>query len=270
MSGDHRFPYDAFPVVVAHRGASSTHPENTLSAFERAIELGAPAVELDVRLTADGIPVVVHDADVSRTTDGRGFVHELTRDELRALKVGPERREHVPSLREALEVLSGRAGVAVEIKNLPGEPAFEADGESIVEAALAELDAVSFDGPVLVISFNPRSVATARSLRPDVPTGFLITDAIAPDDGLAHAITAGHDVLLPGARGLSAAADAAFVRRAHDAGVRIGTWTVDDPGRFLTFLEWGVDVVATNDPAMGLRVLSAYRETASHERSDRG
>ena len=74
----HGFPEDAFPVVVAHRGASSTRPENTLASFEEAIRLGARLVEFDVRLSLDGVPVVMHDATVDRTTDGTGPVHELT------------------------------------------------------------------------------------------------------------------------------------------------------------------------------------------------
>ena len=71
--------------MVAHRGASSTYPENTLEAFEGAIAAGADAVELDVRLTADGIPVVMHDLDVAATTDGHGFVHTMTLADLKRL-----------------------------------------------------------------------------------------------------------------------------------------------------------------------------------------
>jgi glycerophosphoryl diester phosphodiesterase len=158
------FADDAFPIVVAHRGASSTHPENTLPAFEAAIELGAPAIELDVRLTADGHAVVMHDPDVSRTTGGRGLVHELTVDQLRRLDAGaPERPARVPLLAEVLDLASGRAAVAIEIKNLPGDPAFVPDEEPSVAAALAELERTAFEGPVLILSFNPRSIAAARS-----------------------------------------------------------------------------------------------------------
>ena len=72
-------------LVVAHRGASVSHPENTLEAFEAAVAAGAEVLELDVRLSADGVPVVLHDPDVSRCTDGRGFVHELTLSQLKRL-----------------------------------------------------------------------------------------------------------------------------------------------------------------------------------------
>jgi glycerophosphoryl diester phosphodiesterase len=253
------FAGDAYPLVVAHRGASSTHPENTLPAFEAALALGAPAVELDVRLTADGHAVVMHDADVARTTDGHGQVHRMTLEEVRRLRAGTrEDPTGVPTLSEVLELVSGRAGVAIEIKNLPGDPGHVPDGEPFVAAALAEIDRVAFAGPVLVLSFNPASVAAARASGAGVLTGFLSTDAIAPEDAVAFAAEHGHDLALPGSRGLLRAG-LDVVERAHAAGVRIGTWTVDDPATLGMLLDAGVDAVATNDPAMGLAVRSRHR-----------
>jgi glycerophosphoryl diester phosphodiesterase len=257
--GPRAFPADAFPTIVAHRGASSTHPENTLPSFAAALDLGARVVELDARLTADGVAVVLHDPDVDRTTDGSGFVHELTAAQVAALEAGtPAIPARVPTLAEALTLLSGRAAVAIEIKNIPGEPAYEPDGESIVETALAEVERVGFDGPVLVLSFNPRSIAAARSLAADLATGFLTTHLVDPREALAHVVETGHDMLLPGGLAL-APAGAGFVAEAHDAGVRVGTWTVDDAATLAAFLGWGVDAVASNDPAMALATLDAFR-----------
>lgn len=256
---DHRFPEDAFPSIVAHRGASSTRPENTASSFEEAVRLGAPLVELDVRLSRDGVPIVMHDPTVDRTTDGAGVVAELTAAEIAGLNAGTvERPEPVPTLAEVLVLLSGRAGVVLEIKNLPGEPGYETGRESIVEAVHAELGRRTFVGPVLVVSFNPASIAASRSIAPDVPTGFLTTGPVPPREGLAHAVAGGHDLLLPGTRSLIPAGRA-FVEEAHDAGVRVGTWTVDDPRELEMLLEWGVDAVASNDTAMALRVLAGHR-----------
>jgi glycerophosphoryl diester phosphodiesterase len=256
------FADDEFPIVVAHRGASSTHPENTLPSFEAAIELGAPVVELDVRLTADGRAVVMHDADVSRTTNGIGLVHELTLEQLRTFDAGtPDRPAAVPLLSEVLQLASGRVGVAIEIKNLPGDPGYVAEGEPSVAATLAELDRVRFDGPVLVLSFNPRSIAAARDAGAGVLTGLLITDAVAPDEGLALAVAERHEFLLPGSRGLRARG-LDVVERAHAAGVRLGTWTVDDASIFAALVDAGLDAVATNDPAMGLAVVAERRRPA--------
>ncbi|MGE5459135.1 MAG: glycerophosphodiester phosphodiesterase [Solirubrobacterales bacterium] len=253
------FSPDDFPTIVAHRGASSTHPENTLPSFEAALALGAGLVELDARLTADGVVVVLHDPDVSRTTDGTGLVHELTADEVRTLQAGTfEIPAGVPTLAEALETFSGRAAVAIEIKNIPGEPAYEPGGESIVRACLDDLERTGFEGPVLMLSFNPHSIAAAKALAPEVATGFLTTDLVDPREALAYAAEWGHDVLLPGSRTVIPAGEG-FVAEAHAAGLRVGTWTVDDAATVRMLLGWGLDAVASNDPAMALAELAAVR-----------
>jgi glycerophosphoryl diester phosphodiesterase len=254
---EHVFNRGAFPLVVAHRGASSTHPENTLASFEAALALGTPVLELDVRLSADGIPVVLHDPDLSRTTDRSGWIHELSLGQIQAANAGTaERPERVPAFRTVLEAVSGRGGLAVEIKNIPGEPAYDDGREGIVEAATAELQASAFQGPVLIISFNPRSIAAAKRLAPTLPTGFLSTQPVDPDTALEHVLDAGHEFVFPGYRTLLPAGPA-FVERAHRAGIRVGTWTVDDRETFGRLLDWGVDAVATNDPAIGLEVRAA-------------
>ena len=254
---EYLFNPGAFPLVVAHRGASSTHPENTLASFEAALALGTPVLELDVRLSSDGIPVVLHDPDLSRTTGRSGWVHELSLRQIHAANAGTaERPERVPAFRTVLEAVSGRGGLAVEIKNIPGEPAYDDEREGIVEAATAELQASAFRGPVLIISFNPRSIAAAKRLAPTLPTGFLSTRPVDADTALEHVLDAGHEFVFPGYRTLLPAGPA-FVERAHRAGIRVGTWTVDDRETFGRLLDWGVDAVATNDPAMGLEVRAA-------------
>lgn len=242
-----------FPAIVAHRGASSTRPENTLASFEEAVALGAQIVELDVRLSRDGIAVVMHDPFVDRTTDGTGPVHELTAAELSSLRVGDDAR--VPTFTQVLESLSGRAALAVEIKNIPGEPAFDPAREAIVQAVHAELGRVSFDGVVLVISFNPRSIEASKALAPDVPTGLLTTDLVDPREALAYAVSKGHDMVLPGTWA-SIPAGEGFPGEVHAAGLRAGTWTVDDPPTLEMLLDRGFDAVASNDPGMALRVLA--------------
>ena len=249
---DHRFAPDAFPQIVAHRGASSTRPENTLTSFAHALELGARIVELDVRLSRDGVPVVIHDPTIDRTTTGSGAVHEMTAAEISTLEIPPG--EHIPTLAEVFDLVSGAAAVAIEIKNLPGEPAYEPTEEAIVRATHAELERSAFEGPVLLISFNPQSIAASKAIASEVPTGFLTTELVPPAEALAHAIEVGHDMILPGTRSLIPAGSA-FVERAHAAGTWVGTWTSDDPDEVRRLLEDGVDAIASNDPAMALGVL---------------
>jgi glycerophosphoryl diester phosphodiesterase len=258
MARGHRFPDDVFPIVVAHRGASSTRPENTILSFEEAIRLGADIVEFDVRLSRDGVPVVIHDPAVDRTTDGTGLVHELTAAELSSLNAGTEAEPTpVPTLAEVLRCVGGRAAIAAEIKNIPGEPAFEPNHEPIVEAVHSELERQAFVGAVLVVSFNPASIAASKLVAPDVPTGLLTTDLVPPREALAYAASAGHDMVLPGTRA-SIPAGPSLVDEVHAAGLRLGTWTVDDPETVRMLLDRGFDAIASNDPRMALAVLADH------------
>ncbi|HET6792068.1 MAG TPA: glycerophosphodiester phosphodiesterase [Actinomycetota bacterium] len=229
----------ARPMVVAHRGASVEQPENTITAFEAAIDAGADAVEFDVRMTADGHAVVMHDPDVSRTTDGRGLVAEMTLEENRTLGV--------PTLDEALRCLSGRAAVDIEIKNLPGEPDFTPYREPAVEATLAALDSVGFSGQVIVSSFNPASIAHSRALRPEVPTGLLTEYEVDAEEALMRATSLGHPWVLPFVLKVLEASDG-FVDRVHAGGALLGVWIADDPDTARRLFELGADAVATNDP----------------------
>jgi glycerophosphoryl diester phosphodiesterase len=249
------FPPDSYPLVVAHRGASVELPENTLASFRGALDAGAQVVETDVRLTADGVAVVMHDSHVSRVTDGEGLVNELTLAELKRLDASGGRgpRAEVPTLAEVLELVRGRAGINLEIKNIPGEPGFDSPREATVEAALADLERTGFDGPVLVSSFNWLTIERSKELAPEIATGFLTIAGVAPSASLVYVKGAGHQYVLPHVASLVEAGES-FVKEAHDAGIRVGTWTVDDPELAATLFSWGVDAIATNDPQSILRV----------------
>jgi glycerophosphoryl diester phosphodiesterase len=247
------------PLVVAHRGASAVYPENTLEAFLGAVEAGADLVELDVRLTADGVAVVLHDLDVSATTDGSGMVHQLTLAEVKRLDASGGRgpRVEVPTLREALHALSGLVGVNVEVKNLPGEPAFDSPREAAAEEVVRLLDEVGFSGPVLVSSFNWLSIERVQQMDGAVPTGFLTTAMIDPRAALFYVRSREHQYVLPQAPALLVAG-AVFVEEAHRKGVRVGTWTVDDPSTIEELYGMGVDAIATNDPAMAIPIRDRF------------
>jgi glycerophosphoryl diester phosphodiesterase len=229
----------ARPLVVAHRGASVEEPENTIEAFEAAIDAGADAVEFDVRMTADGHAVVMHDPDVSRTTDGQGLVSEMTLEEIRKLAV--------PTVEDVLECLSGRAAADIEIKNLPGEPDFTPDREPAVEAILDALEAVGFPGQVIVSSFNPASIAHSRALRPDVPTGLLTEYEVDAEEAMTRAAAQEHPWVLPFVSRVLDAGDR-FADRVHRGGALLGVWIADDPETARTLFKIGADAVATNDP----------------------
>src|SRR5688500_12137176 len=100
-------------LIYAHRGASVNHPENTLRAFRQALAIGVDGIELDVHATADGIPVVIHDRDVERTTNGAGYVDEMPLERLETFDADGER---VPTLAEVLALVGDAAHLDVEIK----------------------------------------------------------------------------------------------------------------------------------------------------------
>ena len=244
-------------IVVAHRGDSAHVAENTVEAFGLAIELGAEAVEFDVRMTSDGVAVVMHDADVARTTDGSGLVRSMTLEQVRRLRIElvGGGAAGVPTLEEALDVLSGRAAADIEIKNVPGEPDFETDREEAVDATIAALASTAFDGPVIVSSFNPLSIARSRELAPHLATGLLTDPSVEADAGLTFARAQGHAWVLPAVAAVLGAPDG-FAERVHAAGMRVGTWISDEPGEAVGLMQAGVDAVATNDPR---RILAARR-----------
>jgi glycerophosphoryl diester phosphodiesterase len=246
---DRRFSDRSLPLVVAHRGASADEPENTLQAFDAAVAAGAHAVEFDVRMSADGNAVVLHDPQVDRTTDGHGLVRDLTLEELKRLRIpaGSDERVEIPTLIETLSLLSGRVAIDVEIKNLPGEPDHEPDEEAAVEATLRALDGSGFVGAVLISSFNPRSIARSRALAPEVPTGLLAVTAMPLEDALSLAAEGGHGWVLPAAPTVLTAGEG-IVARAGSAGLRLGTWIVDAPSAAGMLATWGLDAIATNDP----------------------
>jgi glycerophosphoryl diester phosphodiesterase len=252
-----------WPVIVAHRGASSTYPENTLSAFSGAVDAGADMIELDVRCTLDNALVVRHDSHVPVAGGGSANVHELTLDDLRRndAEAGHDERARIPTLDEVLPELSGRIGLDIEIKNLPGDPGYDGGREQSVEQVVKLLDDLRFAGPVLITSFNPVSIARARELAPQLDTGFLVPKDADRLSTLRAAVAHGHRFVLPQADSVESGGEA-FARDCHDAGVLVGTWTVDEPDRIARLLAMGVDAVATNDPAAALPVRDAARDAA--------
>lgn len=254
-----------WPAIVAHRGASARFPENTLESFLAAIQAGADLVELDVRLTADDVPVVLHDLDLSRTTDGSGPVHLVSLEELKRLDAsgGGGPRMEIPTLQEALVALSGRVGVDVEIKNMPGEPSFDSPREAVVERTLGLIEETRFEGVIVLSSFNPSSIERAKQRRPDIPTGFITTATVDPWAALGYARTGGHDLVLPQAPALFEAGRS-FIQAAHGDGIRVGTWTVDDPEAVERLFAMGVDAIATNDPGMAVPIRDRFRAAAAN------
>lgn len=162
-------------VVIAHRGASSYAPENTHSSFKLAIELGAEMIELDVSLTKDGIPVVIHDETVDRTTVAKGLVSDFTLEELKELDTGAWFKEEFsgepfPTLAEVLSYTKNRIAVNIEIKS---EAVRDSANGGIVEKVLKIVKEFGVEDEVIVSSFDYRVMEHLEELNPEVPKALL-------------------------------------------------------------------------------------------------
>lgn len=161
--------------VIAHRGVSGTYPENTLSAFQAAIDVGAEMVELDVSVSKDGIPVVVHDKTVDRTTDSEGDVQSFTLEELKGMEVGAWfseefRGEEFPTLKESLELMKDEIAVNIEIKT---EAVSDEIEDGIVDKALQIVNELDMSSSVIFSSFDYRVMEQLNVLDPTMPKALL-------------------------------------------------------------------------------------------------
>ena len=220
--------------MVGHRGAPRQRTENTLAAFELALEQGADAIELDVHVTADRVVVVHHDADVKGHGASPRPIASTRWDELRRVELA--HGERVPALCDVLALVAGRARVYVEIK-----------GASIERAVADVIRESSAD--CAVHSFDHAAIAVMRALAPDLPRGLLL------DDGDPQARDVGALVAKYGARDVwphRGLVDERLVDDAHRANARVVVWTVNDVMSAHRLASLGVDALCTDDlPLIG-------------------
>ena len=241
------------PPVIGHRGAAGCAPENTLAALRRARALGCRWVEFDVRLSADGEVILLHDDRVDRTTDGRGKARALPATAIRGLDAGKWfapafAGERVPSLREAVAVL-GELGLGANIELKAGHRDAPATGAAAA-GLVAQLWPPSLPAP-LISSFVPEALAAARARAPTIARGLLVRAIAGQWRGLADAlgcstVGADHRLLRP-----------ASVAEIRKAGYSALAYTVNDPARARELFDWGVTSVFSDVPHVILAALPA-------------
>ena len=261
--------------VIAHRGASDDAPEHTLAAYRKAIEDGADALECDVRLTADGHLVCVHDRRVNRTSNGRGAVSALELAELAALDFGSWKdREESPdwdpvpgeltsvlTLERLLElVVETRAAgrplqLAIETKH-PTRWAGQVEERLLHLLKRFELDTPPDEGPspVRIMSFSARSLHRIQAASPTLPTVYLM-QFVSPRlrDGR---LPAGSRIAGPGLRIVRS--HPGYIERLHRAGHRVHVWTVNEPEDVELCAHLGVEAIITNRPKQVLSQLGRF------------
>ncbi|MBE3584148.1 MAG: DUF1080 domain-containing protein [Limnochordaceae bacterium] len=243
------------PFVVAHRGASKEAPENTLAAFLRGIELNADLLECDVYLSADGVPVILHDSTVNRTTNGSGSITSLTLEQIKQFDAGSWKGaqfagERIPTLEELLELAKEKAQVLIEIKQA---------GQATMAATVAAIRKTGMTNNVVIQSFNPESVKQASQLAPDIPRALLMNDPGIRDAAVAGAFIV-KQVLESGANAVSiqySTVTPELVRYLHSRGIAVFVWTVDDRYNLQRMITAGVDAIITNDPATAWQVIAS-------------
>lgn len=231
-----------YPRYIAHRGAGKLAPENTLAAFRLGASFGYRMFEFDVKLSADGKPILMHDATLDRTTSGAGRVDGLTLGELAQLDAGAW---HSPGY--AGEPVATLAAIArytqanglhsnIEIKPVPGRES-QTGAAVALDAQVLWRDAAV---PPLLSSFSEEALAAARQAVPELPRALLV-DAL-PADWLERARALGCVALDANYRVL----DAQLIAAAHAAGLRVLSYTVNDPERAAQLLGWGLDGLITD------------------------
>jgi len=242
----------ARPLVIAHRGLSWRAPENTLAAYRLAMEAKADMAECDVRLTADRVPILLHDQKLDRTTGTKGNVNDVTLADLRKLDAGKWKSaafigEHVPTLAETLDLVKGRLRLVIEIK----EHGIEKEVLEALRAAGVTPDAV------MIFSFYRDVVQAIAALEPMVPTTWLIGDLPHDAEGrravLRDALQARASALgLPKER-----VDPDFLILARQCGFPVFVWTVNEPIDMRFLIRIGVDGIITDHPDVLIDVLNA-------------
>jgi len=230
------------PKIIAHRGASVHAPENTMAAFQMALDQGADGIELDVMLTKDNRIAVIHDDTVDRTTSGSGRVSEMTLAELQALDAGDG--EEIPSLDEVLDRFGGRFLINIELKNyssvldsLPTEVAKLVTSSGLMES-------------VLISSFNPFNIARFRKKAPEAVLG-LITQPKQAKHWMWRLFK--YDALHPHFSDV----DPVLVAALHARSRQVNVWTVDEASEIRRLAGLQVDSIITNDPQHAREVLES-------------
>ena len=213
---------------IGHRGARAYAPENTMTSFKKALEIGVDAVELDVRKTKDNQLVVVHDADVKRTTNGEGMVSELTLKEIKGFSA--EGGEKIPTLEEALDFLDKKVKVLIELKEA-----------GVEKQVLSVVHGKGMEKNVVIISFLEEVLKKVRELDKDVETGLIYVKHKNP---VKAALELKANYLIA----FYKFTHSANVAKAHENGLKVVVWTINSLQEVEEYAAKGVDGIASDKP----------------------
>lgn len=232
--------------TVAHRGASGYAPENTIAAFDKGVDMKADYIEIDVQRSKDGKLVIIHDTKVDRTTDGTGYVKDLTFDQIRSLDAGSWKGEQfkgekIPTFDEILDRYHGKIGILIELKAPELYPGIE-------EMVAQELKERNLDKPqnekIIIQSFNFESMKKTNSLLPKVPIGVLTSNRADTSEQSLKEFATYADYFNP-SYGI---VTEELVKQVHANGMKIQSWTVRSQEAAEFLLNMNVDGIITDYP----------------------
>jgi glycerophosphoryl diester phosphodiesterase len=226
----------------AHRGYCVRYPENTMLAFRKAVETGCDGIELDVHLTSDSEVVIIHDEELDRTTNGKGFVKDRTLAELKSLDAG--RGQRIPSLDEYLDLVE-KLPVITNIELKTNIFWYKGIEEKLIEKIRTRL----LTGQVIFSSFNHYSILKCKKLAPEIRCGFLTGEWIV--DAGAYTKKSNVECYHPEFNSLTKET----VAEIHSQGIEVNAYTVNKKADMEKLLNLGVDGIITNDPALFREVM---------------
>ncbi len=243
----------AKPIIQAHRGASAYAPENTMEAFRMARDMRADAIELDVHLTRDGKLVVIHDADISRTSNGHGAVADMSLAELNQYNFAAgfaeqysSTRVHIPTLEEVYDLVRG-TGMLVNVELKGG-------GEDMVHLVAEHETKCHMEGLVIYSSFNHDWLDLMCTIIPDAYVAPLYVTGIEHPWEYArlHRASALHP------RYETVYEDPEYISKCHENGIQVNVWTVDSTEEMKRLDALDVDSLITNRPDIALQALKKH------------
>ena len=237
------------PLVIAHRGASAFVPENTMAAFKRASEIGADAIELDAKLTKDGVIAIIHDESLDRTTTGKGRVNSFNFREIRELDAGKNFSkefdgERVPSLKEVFEYTANRIRVNVELTN------YSSMWDNLPEKVIELVTEFGIENEILLSSFNPIALIKSKRIKPDLPIGLLVHEREPKLISYLKKMITRYEFFHP----QETLIQPSNVNEYLEKNKSLIAWTVNEPGRIKELLTLGIAGIITDVPDVAIKV----------------
>ena len=231
--------------IFAHRGFSLQYPENTMTAFRKALEAGADGIEMDARLTQDGQIVIMHDPTIDRTTNGKGKVRNMLLQEILGLDAGIKKgvvfeNERVPMLEQVFAELGGKLLLNIELCNYD-----EGDNRQLANQTVELIEKYKLVDSVIISSFRFNNLVYVKDKNPGISCGLLAKQGLM---GLFARNLLNHSVSVDALHPYYTDVNAGLIRKEQQCGRKVRAWTVNDPQDIRQLYELGVDAIFTDDP----------------------